>query len=145
MDSYEGTDVADIVSDGIPEFIMQKRLRSGFHTKSLFWKRDNISDVEGENNSLPKELNLYLNYPNPFNPSTTITFALPFEAKVNIKVHNIFGKEITELLNETRINGEYEIIWDGRASKGNQMPSNIYFITMIADKFSKTTKTMLIK
>jgi len=142
---YDGTDVADLDSDGIPEFIMQKHTNPGYHYKSIFLKRNKISAVEGEENSLPEEFSLYQNYPNPFNPSTTIRFSLPQEAMVNIRVYNIVGKEITQLLNETRISGEYEIIWNGKDSNGNEMPSGIYFITMKAGNFQSTIKSVLIK
>ena len=154
QDSYEGTDAADLDSDGICEFIMQKFINYlPYAYKSLFWKRDKVSDVVGGNNFLPEEFNLYQNYPNPFNPSTTIKFSLPQEAKVNIKIYNVVGKEITQLVNETRLSGEYEITWDGRDSNGNQMPSGIYFITMFANpglsgkagSFQKTIKSVLIK
>lgn len=145
FDSYEGTDIADLDSDGIPEFIMQKHLWPPYRTKSLFWKRNKISNVNDNGNTLPVEYKLYQNYPNPFNPQTTVRFALPQEAKVSIKVYNILGKEITQLLNETRISGEYEITWNGTDSNGNSVPSGIYFITMIADKYRKTIKSILIK
>jgi hypothetical protein len=142
---YDGTDAADLDSDGIVEFITQKHTNPGYHYKSIFWKRDKSVGVEDDDYSIPEEFNLIQNYPNPFNPSTTIRFSLPQEAMVNIKVYNILGKEITELLNETRISGEYEITWDGTDSNGKLVPSGIYFITMNADRFSKTIKTMLIK
>ena len=144
-DYYEGTDVADLDSDGIPEFIMQKHLWPPYRTKSLFWKRDKVSGVEGDGYALPEEFNIYQNFPNPFNPSTIIKFSIPQAAKVNIKVYNILGKEITELLNETRISGEYEINWNGTDNTGDSVPSGIYFITMTADRFSKTIKSILIK
>jgi len=144
-DEYDGTDVADLDSDGITEFIMQKHSNPGYNYASIFLKRNLISDVEGEDNVLPEEFNLYQNYPNPFNPQTTIRFSLPQEAKVSIKVYNMLGKEITQLINETRRSGEYEITWNGRDLKGNQMSSGAYFITLTADGFSKTIKAMLIK
>jgi hypothetical protein len=124
---------------------MQKHSNPGYNYKSIFLKRNLISDVEGEDNTLPEEFKIYQNYPNPFNPSTTIRFFLPQEARVSIKVYNIIGKEITELLNETRKTGEYEITWDGTDSNGKLVPSGIYFITMNADRFSNTIKAMLIK
>jgi len=150
-EEYDGTDVADLDSDGTPEFIMQKHNNPGYHYKSLFWKRDETVDVKGINNSIPDDFILYQNFPNPFNPTTTIRFSIPQQAKVNIKVYNILGKEITELLNETRTSGEYEISWSGTDSKGNLVPSGIYFITLTSDnshqggQVRKTIKTMLIK
>ena len=129
----------------MPEFIMQKEAYPPAQYKSLFWKRDKTVDVKEANNSIPDEFNLYQNYPNPFNPSTTIRFSIPQEAKVNIKVYNILGKEITQLLNEIRRSGEYEISWNGRDSKGNQMPSGVYFIKLVADKYNKTIKAVLLK
>lgn len=144
-DEYAGTDVADLDSDSIPEFIMQKEIYPPEQLKSLFWKRDKTAGVEDDNYFIPKGFNLYPNYPNPFNPSTKIKFAIPQEAKVNIKVYNVLGKEITKLLNETRRSGEYEITWNGSDSNGHSVSSGIYFITMTADKYSKTIKTMLIK
>ena len=144
-DEYAGTDIADLNSDSMPEFIMQKEAYPPAQYKSLFWKRDKTVDVKEANNSIPDEFNLYQNYPNPFNPSTTIRFSIPQEAKVNIKVYNILGKEITQLLNEIRRSGEYEISWNGRDSKGNQMPSGVYFIKLVADKYNKTIKAVLLK
>ena len=142
---FEGGDIADLDSDGIAEIIMQKYTYPPFQYKSLFWKRDKLAGINDGYDPLPEEFSLHQNYPNPFNPQTKIMFSLPTEAKVNIRVYNIVGKEITQLINESRLSGEYEITWDGRDSKGNQLPSGIYFITMTADKFSKTIKTMLIK
>lgn len=151
MYEYDGTDAADLDSDGIPEFIMQKHTNPGYYYKSLFWKRDNTVDVKEENNLIPVEFNLYQNYPNPFNPSTTIRFTVPQEASVSIKVYNILGQEIKQLINETRISGEYEITWNGTDNNGSSVPSGIYFITLTADnprhggQVRKTIKSALIK
>jgi FlgD Ig-like domain len=144
-DMFEGGDIADLDSDGIPEIILQKHVYPPFQYKSLFWKRTVIADVKNHRNPVPERFKLYQNYPNPFNPQTTIKFSLPEEAKVNIKIYNILGKEITELLNDTRRSGEYEITWNGRDSNGNVMPSGVYFITMRTKNFSETIKSLLMK
>jgi len=142
---FEGGDIADLDSDGIAEIIMQKSLYWPEQYKSLFWKRDKLAGIDDDDNLLPGEFNLWQNYPNPFNPQTTIKFSLPQEVKVNIKIYNIVGKEITQLINETRISGEYEVTWDGRDSNGNQMPSGVYFIALITETYNKTIKAILIK
>jgi len=142
---YEGTDVADLDSDGIPEFIMQQHLWPPYRTKSLFWKMDETVGVEDKNYISPVKFKLHQNYPNPFNPVTNIRFSIPQETKVNIKVYSVLGKEITQLINETRISGEYEISWNGTDNKGNDVPSGIYFISMKAGNFQKTIKSILIR
>jgi hypothetical protein len=65
---------------------------------------------------------------------------LPQEAKVNIKVYNIVGKEITQLVNETRFSGEYEVTWDA-----SNFASGIYFYTLTSGSFIATKKLILLK
>ena len=77
----------------------------------------------------------------------------PSNSELRIKVYNILGKEIKELLNETRLSGEYEIIWDGTDNLGSKVSSGVYFITMSsisnssgeAGSYKKTIKAILIK
>lgn len=105
-----------------------------------------------EEEQLPTEFVLYQNYPNPFNPLTNIKFSLPKESEVSIKIYNTIGKEIIELINETRSSGDYEIVWNGTDKNGNKVSSGVYFITMEANSknsvdilFHKTIKSILIK
>ncbi|NWG27483.1 MAG: VCBS repeat-containing protein [Ignavibacteriaceae bacterium] len=112
---------------------------------SVFYKRNKISGVDDIYNPIPDRFNLYNNYPNPFNPETNIKFHLPLEAKVSLSIYNILGEEIKELINETRLSGEYEITWNGTDKNGNPVPSGIYFITMKAGNFQKTIKSVLVK
>lgn len=106
-------------------------------------------------NELNEEINnfdVYQNYPNPFNPQTKVKFLVTSESKISIRIYNTLGKEIKELLNETRNNGEYEITWDGTDNFGKKVSSGVYFITMEANNFSKnsqpfrkTIKSILLK
>lgn len=148
-------DATDLDGDGISEIISQYSLTNGypqpFEFRSYFLKRNKLSDIEKESDILPTEFNLLQNYPNPFNPITNINFSLPIESKINIKIYNTLGKEIRELLNETRISGEYEITWDGTDNNINKVSSGVYFITMQANSsinnlpFTKTIKSILLK
>ena len=110
-----------------------------------------LVSVEDETLLIPSEFNLFQNYPNPFNPVTSIKFVLPIKSNINIKIYNTLGKEIKELLNETRLSGEYEITWDGTDNYRNKVSSGVYFITMQANNsnnnlpFRKTIKTILLK
>lgn len=96
----------------------------------------NIVEVE----ILPKEFSISQNYPNPFNPTTTIRYTLPVSALVSIKVFDVLGNEITNLVNEEKQAGEYEIKFD--ASK---LPSGVYFYQLNAGNFVESRKMLLLK
>lgn len=83
---------------------------------------------------------LFQNYPNPFNPSTTITYYIPENSNVTLKVYDILGKEIAVLVNEERSAGTYKIEFNG-----SNLPSGIYFYRFIAGDFTATKKLILLK
>jgi len=89
---------------------------------------------------LPEEFVLSPAYPNPFNPTTTINFALPTDAKISIVVYNLQGSEVSTLINEYYNAGYYSINWDA-----SNHASGIYFVKMISDNYSDTQKLMLVK
>ena len=94
----------------------------------------------------PNQFFLSQNYPNPFNPSTVISYQLPVNGYVSLKIYNIVGKEISTLVNEEKQPGNYEITFD--ASK---LSSGIYFYTLSVGSFGQvgsfveTKKMILIK
>ncbi len=99
--------------------------------------------VPNQNNEIPKNFSLAQNFPNPFNPSTTIKFSVPGNSSfVTLKVYNVLGKETAALVNETLNAGEYEIEWNA----ANQ-PSGVYFYKLISGNgsFSETKKMILVK
>lgn len=83
------------------------------------------------------------NYPNPFNPTTNITFNVPKNAFVTLDVVNVNGQKIRTLVNEQRATGTHTVTWDGYDDQGRQMPSGVYFYQMAAEDFSKTRKMLL--
>ena len=97
------------------------------------------TDVE----EIPGEIKTYSlsnNYPNPFNPSTTIKYQIPKSGLVTLKVYNVLGKEITTLVNEEKSVGSYEITFDASG-----LSSGIYFYKLSADNFQQTKKMILLK
>jgi hypothetical protein len=96
--------------------------------------------VETENSFLPKDYNLGQNFPNPFNPSTTIEFSLPQKSAVKLTVYNIIGKKVAELVNGNYEAGNYSIKFDARG-----LSSGIYFYQLKTDNFYKVKKMQLIK
>jgi photosystem II stability/assembly factor-like uncharacterized protein len=83
---------------------------------------------------------LYQNYPNPFNPSTIIKYELPEKGHAVLKVFDITGKKITELVNATQPAGAYEVLFDAAA-----LPSGIYFYSLITGKKTLSGRMVLVK
>jgi len=95
--------------------------------------------------SVPVVFELSQNYPNPFNPVTKISFAVPVETNVELSVYNVLGQKVRTLANEAKKPGYYSVVWDGKDSKGESLPSGVYFYKMTADGFSSTMKMILLK
>jgi len=96
--------------------------------------------VDNKDNSLPGKYALQQNYPNPFNPSTVIRYSLPAESRVSIKVYDLIGKEVSELVNNVEAAGVHEVNFNA-----SNLPSGIYFYSLNAGNFSQTKKMMLLK
>ena len=95
---------------------------------------------------VPNNFKLEQNYPNPFNPSTKIQFAIPQIEKVSIKVYDIQGKLIKNIVNHELMNpGSYQVKWDGTDLVGAKVASGIYFARMQAGSFMQTKKMMMLK
>lgn len=95
-------------------------------------------------NNIPKDFSISQNYPNPFNPTTKIDYTLPVNSKVTIKLYDMTGKEISELLNANQNAGSYTI-----QVNGLNLASGVYFYKIIAgssaNTFEKTLKMVLAK
>ncbi len=89
---------------------------------------------------LPKETKLYSNYPNPFNPSTMISYSLRDEGRVSIKVYDILGSEVATLVKETKPAGTYEVEFNA-----SQLPSGVYIYRMQAGSYTASKKMLLVK
>lgn len=96
--------------------------------------------VEPVDGSIPVSYSLSQNYPNPFNPSTKINFSLPEQASVKIIISDILGREVTTLINDNLNAGNYSVEFNA-----TEIPSGIYFYTMITDNFKQSRKMMLLK
>lgn len=83
---------------------------------------------------------LFTNYPNPFNPSTTILYNLPQNSKVSIKIYNIYGREITKLVDGIQEKGSYSIVW-----KPESISSGVYYAILLTNYHYKTIKLLYMK
>ncbi len=102
---------------------------SGFNPTTI--RRDNV---------VAKEFALEQNFPNPFNPSTTLRYSLPSEGMVSLKIYNILGQEVATLVNEYQTNGVYSVKFD--ASK---LSSGMYLYRITSGDFSQVKKMLLLK
>jgi hypothetical protein len=85
------------------------------------------------------------NYPNPFNPETTISFDMSTEALVTIEIFNVRGQKVTTLVNDVRAAGIHNVVWKGDDSNGRSVGSGIYFYRMTTDNYTATQKMILMK
>jgi len=84
-------------------------------------------------------------YPNPFNPTTTISFSIKEKAPVELIIYNILGQKVRTLVNQPLEPGEHSIVWNGTDNKGRSVASGIYFYRMKAGNYSETKKMVLKK
>ena len=103
------------------------------------------SDVSEPIEILPSSFTLSQNYPNPFNPSTVISYQLPKQCRVQIKIYDAIGNEIRSLIDEEKSAGKYNILWDSRNNYGARVSSGVYFYKITADGFAQTKKMILMK
>ena len=95
--------------------------------------------------ALPTEFALEGNYPNPFNPTTTIRFALPEAAVVRLSVYDMLGREVARVLDSELPAGRHEATWNGRTDAGSTVSSGAYLLRMAAGEFSATTRMVVVK
>jgi photosystem II stability/assembly factor-like uncharacterized protein len=98
------------------------------------------TNIESDYSVIPDRFEVCQNFPNPFNPSTTIKFMIPRSGNVSLKIYNILGEEVAILISERLAAGSYEIQWDAR----NQA-SGVYLYQLTAGNFIKTGKMLLVK
>ena len=98
-----------------------------------------------EINQLPHAFYLYNNYPNPFNPVTTLRYGLPENGLVNITIYDMLGREVKTLINQTQDAGYKSVIWDATNDYGKTVSAGIYLYQIQAGEYISTKKMVLLK
>ncbi len=93
----------------------------------------------------PKTFALYRNFPNPFNPTTTIAFDIPRTVKVKLEIYNILGQRVATLMDKPLPAGRYQVQWNGRNHQGVPVSSGIYILHFKAGQFVKNRRMILLK
>jgi tetratricopeptide (TPR) repeat protein len=110
-----------------------------------------ISDSKNNDADLPKEYSLLGNFPNPFNPTTTISYALPFNSSIELIIYDIMGAKVKSFVIPSQSSGYQKIVWDGKNENGNLVSSGAYLYRIVAkslennEVFVKAAKLMLLK
>ncbi|MCE1164967.1 MAG: T9SS type A sorting domain-containing protein [Bacteroidetes bacterium] len=108
---------------------------------AIYKLTETVTLVNSGGTTVPTEYKLEQNYPNPFNPSTTISFSIPKQEFVTLKVYNSAGKEVAVIVNKQLNAGKYEENFNA----SEKLSSGVYFYKLTAGNFSETRKFMLIK
>jgi hypothetical protein len=85
------------------------------------------------------------NYPNPFNPTTTLSYSVAKAGMVNLKVYNTKGQLVKTLVSAHQLAGKHTIVWDGTNDAGNLAASGLYLYRLETGKYSSTKKMMMMK
>ncbi|KAB2843210.1 MAG: Omp28-related outer membrane protein [Melioribacteraceae bacterium] len=124
---------------GILVFVQNSSTKEVYQSEFVTYNELGTTGVE-ENNSIPLSYNLFQNYPNPFNPSTAIEYEIPKEEHVVLKVYNLLGREIAELVNSNKSAGKYKINFNAK-----NLASGVYYYSIQAGEFIQSRKFILLK
>ena len=96
-------------------------------------------------NSIPGSFKLEQNFPNPFNPTTSISFNVPTQSFVSIKIYDILGHEIATLGEDSYSAGNHTIVWNATDMNGNEVSAGVYFYTIESKNFRNTKRMLFMK
>jgi hypothetical protein len=104
-----------------------------------------VTEVSETDEEQKISFSLSQNFPNPFNPITSIQFSLSVSERVSLKIYNLAGQEVRTLVDEEKRAGEHQVFWDGKDNSGKDVASGIYFYHVRAKNFTQTKKMVLLK
>jgi len=127
--------------DGYDQYEIDVEIVTGENTTLDF----EVLETVGNDEDITFVNELTGNYPNPFNPTTTISYAIATDGNVVLDIYNSKGQKISTLVNEFTTAGSHSIIWNGQDAKGNVAPSGVYFYKIKSGRFTSTKKMILLK
>lgn len=104
-----------------------------------------VDETSNDNNDINLVTTLKGNYPNPFNPETTISFSTQKDNVVTLDIYNVKGQRVKTLLNEHKVAGQHSVVWNGTDNNDKPVSSGVYFYRMRNGEFSSTKKMILMK
>jgi len=104
-----------------------------------------LGEVAVETETAPDAFAIKGNYPNPFNPSTTIEFTIPNESKIDLMIYNSLGQKIRTLVSDNLRPGAHSFVWDGKDDNGNAVSSGVYLSSLSMGGRNITKRMTLLK
>jgi hypothetical protein len=139
----------------VPTGVDAKALEVRLHvynrfTGTIYWDDLTIKKIGSatgvvDNQGIPATYQLANNYPNPFNPSTNIQYALSQSGQISLVIYNLLGQKVRSLVNSFVSAGYYEVTWDGRDENGQSVQSGVYIFRLQTGTTALVKKMMLIK
>jgi choice-of-anchor A domain-containing protein/uncharacterized repeat protein (TIGR01451 family) len=113
---------------------------AGGDNGTIYKRKENTVTEAESNEALPEEFSLSQNFPNPFNPGTNIKFSIPVQGYYNLRIYNIVGEQVAQLINGEMEPGHHEVFFDAR-----HLSSGIYLYSLVGKNISITRKMILMK
>lgn len=110
---------------------------------SLYFNDESYTDSMTDNQV--QSVTSCTNYPNPFNPETTIAFNLPLDSHVKLEIYNIKGQKVKTLLNTNIVKGSHKVVWNGRNESNHTVASGIYFYSLKTSQKTLVKKMLMLK
>jgi len=133
---------------GFESIVNTAGLRDTLLTRIFKWF-DTVTGIDqpGGNDAdyLAYSFELGLNYPNPFNAGTQISYAVGTPSRVELSVYNILGQKVRVLVDQVQNQGRYKINWDGRDQSGRDVPSGVYIYQIQTEDWVQSRKMLLVK
>jgi hypothetical protein len=141
-----GPYLGDLDNDGTVEIMFNLYdYKNENYTLQVYSYSGTTNSIVNPIMDLPGDFTIGPNYPNPFNPSTTIPVSLPRRMRVDITVLNVNGKEVANILQGELAPGRYKFSWIGQDHLGRTLPSGIYYYRITTDRGTKVRPMVLLK
>ena len=119
------------------------------HVLQPFLARGSVEEARGPRSRIPPRpaaYRLYPNYPNPFNPRTTIRFDLPEPSRATLRIYGVAGQLVRVLVDGEMMDAtSHWIDWDGRDGGGQPVASGVYFYRLTAGRFTEARRLVLLR
>ncbi len=125
------------------EYTMQCVISDGFEAAQVNWSI--IVSNATDDPSAPEYSWCLTNYPNPFNPSTTVTFSLKHDSRARLEVYDVRGRKVRTLANERYAAGQHQVVWNGTDAHGEEVASGVYLLKLATDEKEIVSKALLVK